>query len=66
MSHVLPRHASEAELLNYSDSMRRDRYFGGRKGPEWNPLLFAHPSGLYNREPKGCVDQCCHVINGSC
>ncbi len=26
------------------------------QGPGWNPLLFAHPSTLNNREPKGCVD----------
>ena len=26
------------------------------KGPEWNPLLFAHPSTLDNEESEGCSD----------
>ncbi len=34
------------------------------KGPEWNPLLFAHPSTLNNRKPIGCADPTLGVFDG--
>ncbi len=35
------------------------------KGPEWNPLLFAHPSTLNNEEPKNCMDPTFSVSDGA-
>ena len=35
------------------------------KGPEWNPLLFAHPSTFNNEESKGCMDPTMGVFDGA-
>ena len=40
------------------------RYQNIGKGPEWNPLLFAHPSTLNNRKPIGCADPTLGVCDG--
>ncbi len=34
------------------------------KGPEWNPLLFAHPPTLNHRKPIGCADPSLGVCDG--